>query len=230
MRLNLSLVRLLAAFLVIMTTTVARAPGDGETRLFILRGTVVGQDGQPVSGGSVELDRDGGGPVRDGRFEFKVERSRLVPGSLHSVIYADANVFVLRSLQLAEDQTEATVALRVGESPAVIGRVVTGDMPDGVPWAQVALRGTLATGQQLEWWFRAAEDGTFLLDGPALEGFQIQAFGVPFHLPYEQPGPRGEWVEIKPPFPMRVDLRPPPDTVICGQVVTHRTTPVPTRW
>lgn len=207
--------------------------GQAAGKPFMLRGTVIGRGGLPVEGGSLGMDgRMKFGPIQAGRFELPIERvepgPQVEPGP-HWASFCKDNLLILKIFNVAAGQTEAEVSFRIGESPAVMGRVVTDDMPDGVPNARVSFSGSPAGRQNFNGWVTVANDGTFELDGEGLQGCRIQAV-VPYHLPNEEHRLPGEWLEIKPPFPMKVELRPPPDTVIFGRVVQEGwipTRPVP---
>jgi len=181
----------------------------GSPHPVVVRGTVTLADGSPAVGGGINL----GGracfwPVQDGAFEFDVEN--LEPGD-YWLDYLKAGIAIVRVVHIGQGQGEASVALRLGEHRVAEGRVVTDDLPDGVPNAEVRVKRPVIGGQIFELTLTAAKDGTFQLDGPELDGCSIQA-RVPYHRP-------SEWVKIEPPFPTRVKLHAQRDTVIMGRVL-----------
>jgi hypothetical protein len=192
-------------------------PAWGEGQTLLVRGVVALPDGAPANGGVVSFaGRVQYGPVREGRFEFTAEA--VTPGD-YFIAYAKPHggFLIARVVSVTADQHEVLVSLKAGEQPAVKGLVSTEDLPKGVPGAQIRLRGT---SPQFDWVLNAGNDGSFVLDGLALRGVTMQAV-VPHHR-------ESAAVEIRPPFPMSVDLRAPNGTAVLGQVMDLSTgAPVP---
>ena len=194
----------------ILASTAGFASSDaGSPHPVVVRGMVTLADGSPAVGGGICLGgRVSFWPVQDGAFEFDVEN--LEPGD-YWLDYVKAGIAIVRVVHIAQGQREASVALRLGEHRVVEGTVVTEDLPDGAPNAEVGVRRPVISGQIFELTLDAAKDGTFQLDGLELDECSIQA-RVPYHRP-------SDWVQIRPPFPMRVKLHAQRDTVIMGRVL-----------
>jgi len=178
----------------------------------LLRGTVTLEDGTPAEGGGVSLgDRAAISPIRGGKFELAIEA--VAPGEYPVTYHTErGDLVVMRPIRIAPGQRVADVALRAGEEPAVRGRVVTDDMPNGVPNARVTLRRDIG-GSLRKSEVRAGDGGRFVLDGYDFAGWTIEA-RVRYHRATVP-------VEIKPPFPAHIELCPAPETLIIGRIATE---------
>jgi len=195
----------------VLVLPVTPSRGDDQTgggQTIVVRGMVTLPDGSPAYGGIINFGgRAQFGPVQEGKFEVSVDS--ITPGD-YFINYTKPHggFLVARVVTVAPGQREVVVSLRVGEQPVVTGIVSTEDLPRGVPSAQVRVRGV---SPRFDWVLNAGSDGSFVLDGTDLRGCTMQAV-VPYHQDSEA-------VEIRPPFPMQVDLRAPNDTVIVGRVM-----------
>jgi hypothetical protein len=192
-----------------------RAEGSEE---FTLTGTVLSAEGAPVEGGGINVgNREGFGPIRNGRFEFRVTKAR--PG-IHLVSYHrdDGSVVTGQLVDIEPGQQRVVVSLRTGGEPVVHGRIISDALPEGIPNAMAHLRGDLSGAGESNAYIRASKDGTFSLDGLAFEGYSLRA-SVPQYLGSDP-------VTISPPYPMEVVIRLKPEAVISGTVVTEAGRPV----
>jgi hypothetical protein len=190
----------------------AAVPGTAGASGFVLRGTVVGRGGAPVTEGMVSFgDFWTGSREYAGRFEAEVPE---VPPGRYPLVYTDerAGALTFTLVAVAAGQREAKVTLRAGEGLVAQGRVVSADMPDGVPNAQVTVEGVI-DGRPWKHTWLAGEHGKFALYGEALTGFSVTAT-APFHQPSVP-------AVIAAPLPAEVELRLPRQTMVIGQVLTE---------
>jgi hypothetical protein len=208
-------------------------PGVDSASPFVLRGTLLDEDGKPLAkpfslevGLHLGVDR-----YEAGRYEVTLTDAK--PG--HLVVQCrHASAVAVRVLDVREGQTEATLSIRFGEEAVAKGRLVTRPVPlerrpvgvaagaraqqyneiDNVIW----LNGTVAD-RPFFTRLNPSEDGSFLVDGYVLRGSEISA-SAPHHLQ----SPRSR---LEPPFPMQVVLRPVPMSMISGQILDADGQPVP---
>ncbi len=194
----------------VLIAWLAAAFGAADAHGFTLRGTVVGADGAPVSEGSTSFGQFWGGSREyAGRFEAQIPE--VPPGRYPLVYTSDGGLLAFTVVPVEAGQREAEVTLRAGEDLVAKGRVVSADMPDGVPNAQVTVEGTVG-GKPWKYTWLADEHGGFALYGKGLAGF-----GVTATAPYHQPSASAA---IAAPLPRQMELRVPRETLIIGQVVT----------
>jgi len=171
--------------------------------------TVRNQDGSPVEGGSVVMAGWDVPESQHGQFTFQY--GDLAPGD-HLLCYrSNTGIIALRTAHLPEGQAQVALAVRLGEQVVLQGKVVAGDPAAAMPYAQVKLTGGRSGSSSFPTEVVASAEGAFTLDGEAFAGARMQA-----NLPYHKPS---EWVEVKPPYPMRVELRCPPAAVVFGYVL-----------
>ncbi len=179
--------------------------------------TVRNQDGSPVQGGSASMADHGVGESKEGQFAFRF--GYLAPGE-HLFSYAgDIGTIVLRVLHIPEGQAQVALVVRLGEEVVVRGKVVAGDPPMAMPFAQVKLTDGKSGAPIFPTQVVASAEGAFVLDGQEFANVRMQA-----NLPYHKPS---EWVPVKPPCPMQTELRCPPETVVLGWVLDESGSPVP---
>ncbi|MBN1458311.1 MAG: carboxypeptidase regulatory-like domain-containing protein [Armatimonadetes bacterium] len=196
---------------------------------FVLRGSVVEEDGSPVEGGTICFDqRTLLGPITEGTFELHLEGDQLVRAGIHSVIYTGENdgIAAVRTIRTAAGQKEAYLRIKLGGTPVIKGRVVWQGLGVPAPEVYVEVQAALAEDRELGWHVRPAPDGSFCLYGPPLVRGRIGA--------KELVAPRGvyrrplttAWVQIRPPYPMDVTLRLPAGPGLVGRVVETEGRPV----
>jgi hypothetical protein len=181
-----------------------------------VRGTVTEAAGSPAGGGTVWFGSSPmTPPIEGGRFEFAVD-DPAAGDQMVAYCSAAGALWAARQVRVRAGQPVLQVAIKIGEEPVLVGRVVADDFPEGIPAAPIALR--RETGLPFEGQLYSSRDGTFRLEGHALQGTRVSTFPL-HHLP-------SEWVEVKPPYPMRVTLRCPRETPISGRVLDNRGNPV----
>jgi hypothetical protein len=208
----------LALFWLAAMASACGAARDEGPEAFALAGTVLSGEGAPVEGGSINFgNREGFGPIRNGRFEFRVTKAR--PGT-HLVSYHrdDGSVVTGQLVDIEPGQESVVVSLRRGGEPVIRGRIISDALPEGVPRAMVHLRGHLSGAGDSYAYIRASKDGTFSLDGLAFEGYALQASFA--HYLESEP------VKISPPYPMAVVIHLKSEAVISGTAVTEAGSPV----
>jgi len=204
----------------------ALAADDGGDQEFVLRGTVVGEDGAPVQGGTICFDQRAlKGPIADGRFELSVAGDQPVGPGTHSVIYTSegGHIVVVDAISTGAGQKEAHIRLKVGGLPLVNGRVVwrVGSVP--APEVVVSLRGALAEDRSIDWTLSPAADGSFRVYGTSVTQCSLLAHA---HDRVLHPKLTTDWVDVHPPCPMDVTLRLPAGPSLVGRVVGAQGRPV----
>jgi len=179
--------------------------------------TVRNQDGSPVQGGSAGMADYGVWESKEGQFTFQYED--LAPGEHLFCYRGDTGTIVLRTVHIPEGQAQVALVVRLGEEVVAQGKVVAGDPPMVMPFAQVKLTGEKFVAPIFPTEVIASAEGAFALDGHEFADVRMQA-----NLPYHKPS---EWVAVKPPYPMQTQLRCPPETVVLGCVLDEGGSPVP---